>query len=331
MPDYGKIIKRSFEILKKHKWLLVYGLVLSSLGGSAGFRGYFPSGLGDKEPPQNIPEGIRQSTQVLGTFTSSIKLWLQGVPVSFWILIGLAAILLFSFAFLVSLVVKTWAKGALIYAGFQALDERQVTLINTSPKGLASAKNLIIFSLIIFALAAGIFIGLPAFWAIVFFLLKSFKFLKTFWIIIGASGGFVAFVLSIVLLAMVAIYAERLIVLKDYSPWDAWKKAFSISKKSFLPTFIMGIINSILATSAGCLSILVLLIVLGIPAFILVYPSVKAGELPPLITFIALGILLIIFIYANLAIRAAIVVFKFSNWNQLFLEVLDKVEEGKNG
>ncbi|MBU0569991.1 hypothetical protein KKB40_04390 [Patescibacteria group bacterium] len=224
MFNYSSIIKRSVEIVKKSKWLLVYGLVLASLGAGGGGGGGSSSfdlpeefNLQDllKTAPEDIPE---KTSQVLGTFTSTAGEWLRNVPLVTWISLAFAILVVVLIGITVRYILTSWVKGALIYGTQLALEEGEVNLKNTSPTGIDSIKNLIIFNVIMFSITLGLFALLPIFWTLIYVFIKNVSVLKVLWLIAGTIGVVVAFFIVFVLFAMVSIYAERLIVLKKFSP-----------------------------------------------------------------------------------------------------------------
>ena len=78
----------------------------------------------------------------------------------------------------------------------------------------------------------------------------------------------------------------------------------------------MGIINLAVTGVLGCLTAIILLVILGVPTAILALSSPSPLMLP------VLGLAFLLFIYANMLVRSLIAVFKFSNWNQLFNQAL---------
>lgn len=326
--DYGKILKRSIELTRRSKWLWVYGLALAAFGsaGSGGSGGGGSSSTPDipKDVPQDLPE---KTTYVLGQATSLIKDWLTSVPLSLWILVGTGIFLLILIWIGISWVIQSWAKGALI-AGIEDADhDQKVTLLSTSPKGIAKIKHLILLGLVSFGILVMIAL-VGTLGGLLLFLLQNLvgtvgMILLFIWILVLAATFFIMLIYASIL----GIYAERLIVLKNHTPWQAWKKGLKMARRHFIPTFVMGMINGAVGCSVGCLSTFVLLIVLGIPAFILVLPYVKDGfQMPPWPLFGGLGILILLFIYLNYAITAILTVFRYSNWNLLFKELMREEE-----
>lgn len=332
--DYGKIISRSVEITKKNKWLWVLGLALvifSGSGGGGGGGGRSSSSTGSilKDIPQKMPSNLPQKTnQVLGEATNVIKDWFHSIPLSTWIFIGIGILVIICIWVIISLIIRSWAKGALIYGIDQADQGKDVSLISCSPRGIVKVKHLIIFGLISCCITIGLFLLSGFVLVLGYFVFNFSSTLQTFWIILGGVIVVLSIVVLLIIFSMLSIYAERLIILHDYSPWQAWKKGLSLSKNNFLPTVVMGVLNMTIGCSVGCLFLMIILLILAIPAFILIVPVFKDGFRMPSIPVILGGfLLLLLFIYANYLINALMTVFKFSNWTLLFKEIL-KEEKG---
>lgn len=332
--DYGAILHRSWELTKRHKWLWVYGLVLAVLGGG-GFNGGGGGGGGstggaDKKLPEDLPE---KTSQVLGAATEAIKDWFSRVPVMTWVGIGLLILLLVVLFLITRWILVNWAKGGLI-AGLAAADkEEEASLITTTGKGLMAVKPLAVLDLV------GLGVGLLAILGLVlvFGLLALLIWLvpDPGRIILWVIEGIVALPTTIgvfLLLGMVGIYADRLIVLGGVAPWAAWKKGLALGKGNFLPTVVMGVINMAVGCGVGCLSMLALLVVLGIPALVLLLPYFRGGwHWPPPGIWVGLLILVMIFVYASLLVRVILTVFMYGNWNLFFKEVRSRLPAGEAG
>lgn len=334
MPNYGEMIKRSIEVVKKNKWLLVYGLVLSSVSGSGGGGGggngtSFLSEIENlKESPQSIPEDITNSTkQVLGSYTNTIIDWFNSVSPLVWIMLIFAITAAIIFAIIIGLIIRNWAKGSLISGVQLALQDQQVNLKNSSPRGLAKLKDLIKLSVITTIIPLLILATALISWIIAYFLFQYITFLKILWIILGAIAAFLVFFLMIIAISMITVYAERLIMLYDHKPWSAFKEGFVISKQNFTSTAVMGILNSVIGGIVGFVVLIVILIILGIPSLIILVPAFMNKRLPSIPAILLLVLFVFIFIYVNVAVKAAISVFKYSNWNQIFEHVYKEKEE----
>ena len=334
--DYSKIIQRSWEITKKNKWLWVVGIVIAAFGGGSGGSGggggsssststNFPS-----ESPSPVPiENIKDKTSyVLGMATDSLQNWFSNFPSINWFVLGLIVFFVIIVGMVIIWILTSWAKGALIQGLDDADNEKEVTLKSISPYGISNIKKLMIFSLISFGMGLALLLVVSIFVGIGF-LIYSFAGSSTtvLLVLLGVLLAFV-FIILIAIFTMVSIYAERLMVLKGLGPWEAWKKGFSLSKGNFFPTFIMGIINSIIGFSVGCLGMIALLILFAVPGFLIIYPIFKDGfNVPSAPQIFAIIVLFFLFISINLAIKAVFTVFNYGNWNLFGKQIINKEEK----
>jgi hypothetical protein len=331
-PDYGAIIKRSWEITWKNKWLWVVGLVLGAFGGGGSNYNYSGSGSSSSSTnnlPNNLPKDLpKETSEVLGAATDYLKNWFSQIPVTTWILLGLVILLIVIIFMVVSLVIVAWAKGALITGLKDADEEKEVNLKTMAPSGIASMKNLIILNLISLGLTIALVIGSLAVVGLPGLVLSVIlPVLGTIWFVIAGIAVFLTFMVLVFLFAVLTIYADRLIVLKGYSAWEAWKKGFNMGKKQFIPTLVMGLINNCLGCGAGCLAVSVILIVLGIPAFIIAAPMFANGfQFPALWQIICGLVILFLGIYSMALVTAIMIVFRYGTWNLLFKEIMKQEE-----
>jgi hypothetical protein len=337
--DFGKIVSRSWELTWKYKWLWVMGLVLAVFGGSSfgsgssdnsGSTGNLNTNLASPAPKQtslNVQNLQGTASRVLGAATDVVKSWFTSIPAGDWVLLGFLVLILIIVGVAITLVLTSWAKGSLI-AGFEDADAgAEVTLRSASKKGTTKIKDLIIFELLSFLIVIGTLICLALLVGIGFLIKITVPALGTIWMVLFGILGGLAFVITIFFFAMLTIYAERLIVLKNYSPWDAWKKGLSLSKGNFLPTLVMGLINSVIGCVSSCLGIIALLIVFAAPGYLLIYPMFKGSfHFPGAGTVIGLIILVLLFVSINSLLRAVYVVFDYGNWNLFFKQILSKTE-----
>jgi hypothetical protein len=331
--DYGKIIKRSWQLTWKNKWLWVMGIVLAAFGGggsgSSGGSSGSSGGSNIKIPsvspspaPTNIQNFRNETSYVLGTATNFLKSWFMNISAGSWILLGLLILLFIVFSTAIVWILTSWAKGALI-TGLNIADmDQPVDLKNSSPSGVAKIKDLIIFKLISAGLTIAIVLGIAAIFGLGFLVKLAIPFLGIIWLVLFGIVGVLAFAVAMVFFTMLTIYAERLIVLKNISAWKAWKKGLSLGRHNFLPTLIMGFINSVIGCVSGCVGILALLLVFALPGALLIVPIFRNGfHFPGLGQIVGIVILLVLFITINLLIRAVFVVFDTGNWNLLFKEI----------
>ena len=332
IPDYSVFISKTIEVIKKNKWLFVYGFVLaifSSGSSTSNFR--LPNGDNLPNLKDSIPSDLPEETsQVLGAYTSQLLDWVGSVSLYTWVVLVLGIIFLVLFGVTIRVILTAWATGGLIGGLDLAFRGNLVTLKNSVNHALANIKGLVVFGFISLLIFLGLSLALVSFWGIIYFLIQNVEALKSFWVIVGSVVGIVAFFLMFVFYLMIEAYAQRLIVLKGYKPWLAWKKALSLSRSSFLPTLVMGIINSLLTGVVGCLSIILIILILGIPTFVLILPYIKKGQIPPVSVILSLLATFLLFVNLNILVQAAMIIFKHGNWNQMFYHVWEKIEGGKN-
>jgi hypothetical protein len=341
--DYGKTIKRSWEVTWKNRWLWVLGLVLAGLGASGG-SSYHGGGSGSSgssnfnvPSPSPIPTDggnlqnlQNQTIKVLGVATNALKAWFAGFPIHNWVLLGLLILGCVIFFTVIVWLVVAWAKGSLI-AGFEDAEAgKEVNLKTFSPYGWAKMKELIIFQLIFSGLILAIILGLVLIVGVGFLIKLAIPVLGMIWVVLFGIVGVLGFVVAMFIFTMLNMYAERLIVLKNYSAWEAWKKGLSLSKGNFIPTLLMGIINSLIGCASGCVLLIVLLLLLGIPMFLLIAPSFRGGfHFPSIGQIIGVAILVALFSVINLLTRAIFVVFDYGNWNLFFRQIMEKEKDVK--
>lgn len=335
MFDYGQIIRRSIQVVKKNKWLLIYGaLIAGGLGSGGGGGG---GGSSDRStnntdytnPEINLESIPRKTSLVLGEYTNQLKDWFAQVPATTWGLLVFAFVILLVIGICVGIILRSWAKASLIVGVQMALAEKQVNLTNTSPIGKAKTKNMIVFSLISGAMVFGTIVVFSIIGGLSYLFLKDQGDLMAIWAMLLVIPAVIIIVIGAMFLVMISIYAERLIVLENYTPWNAWKKGLTFSKGNFSGTAVMGLVNSITTGVFGCLTTIVALIILGIPSFILLVPSISNNKMPSPIVWVFLVLFVIVLLLVMTLVSAASEVFKFSNWNQVFNEVLARTSTPK--
>lgn len=336
--DFGKIIKRSWYLTWNNKWLWVMGLVLAVFagggsgsgggGGSSSSQSSVPNTTGTPQPV--IDEIKRQTDSVLGEATNVITNWFSSIPAQNWVFFFLAVFVFVIFTIAAVWIVTSWAKGALIWGLNDADDEKTVDLKSVSPKGISKIKDLIVFNLISTGITFALVLGLLLIFGLGFLVKLLIPVLGIILLILFGIAGVLAFIVAMVLFVMLSVYAERLIVLKDYSPWEAWKKGLFLGKSNFISTLSMGIINSAIGCGAGCLSLIALLIVFGVPAYLLIAPMFTNGfNAPNLPQVVGILIIIVLFFSLNTLMRAVLMVFNYGNWNLFFKQIFTESKNEK--
>lgn len=341
--DYGQIIKRSWELTWKNKWLWVVGLVLAIFGGGSSYSSNGGSSSSTKFPsaspspsPQALPSQLNMNglentaSHVLGAATNTLVSWFKSIPPEYWLILVLGVLVFAIFSAGVVWVIKSWATGALISGLDDADNGQKVDLKTMTPKGIAKIKDLIIFDLVSFGMVFLAVLGLGIVVGIGFLLKALVPVIGLAILILLSIVAVLAFIVAVFLFSMLVLYAQRLIVLKGYKAWDAWKKGLSLTKGNFLPTIIMGIVNGVIGCLGGCGALIALVIVFGIPGFLLIYPVFSHGfHFPSVGTIIGIVILFLLFGSAYNLVRAVLVVFSYGNWNLFFKQIIEREENDK--
>jgi len=333
---YKEIIKRSWDLTLKNKWLWVYGITLSIFSGRSGSGGGGSNGGGSSSKlPDKLPEDFplklpEKGSDVLGVASGVLDQaegWFVSISILTWVLIGLGFLMAVIFFVLMAWVARSWAKSGLIYGMYWANKDKKVTLANTSPYALGKVKQMILLALMSFlmfilafslvAVLIGVSILLAEFVHAIFYLLLVLVMLLMIFLIL--------------VLAMLGIYAERLVVLKNYSPWEAWKKALKLSKKYLFPTIRMGCFNQLIGCGFGCVGMILLGALLAAPGAAIFLPMFKTGfSVGKVLGGVAsMGVFLLLFIWGSYLLNAVLAVFKVGTWN-LFFEKIIMHEEKKD-
>ncbi len=331
--DYSAIISRAWYITKKYKWLWVYGLVLvvfsggssysGSSGGSSSNRSTRPTNNGQGQDKQSM---LLEATDVLGAATTQLQQWASSItPVSL-IMLAIALFIVFGISIAVYWVIKSWARGSLIKGIQDADQDKEVTLKNTTAYGKALVKPFVLYDLLSGLIVTGsiivgvlLVLGFILFGALAF---KSNLVLQLIWYVLAGLWALVLIIIVAFLSVMVTAYAERLIALHGYTPWQAWKKGISMAKRNWLPTIVLGIINNMIGCIVSCLGLVVLAILGGVPVFLTIMSftnkNMLSASIPLLITS---GFWIFVLLNAFTLLMAMYTVFHYSTWNLLFKEI----------
>ncbi|MEK7526167.1 MAG: hypothetical protein AAB546_01665 [Patescibacteria group bacterium] len=311
MPDYGKIIQKSIETTKKFKWLWVYGLGLAATAGGSSLSNF-----------GNLSDSFKGDTK-----TNLFVDWAGKVSPQTWSLLALGVVISLLVGIAISWVISTWLNGSLIAGLKLAHQDKQTTLKITSPLGIAKIKDLIVLGIIEFVLFLAILIGFGVGGIILATVLAAAA--RNF-VPLVAIFAVLAFFFFVIQFGLTKVLAQRAVVLDNLSPWEGWTKSWRLALSNYFPSILMGIINTVSGTAFGCVTNIVLLLVLAIPGAIFVVPMISNIDKFQLsaywVNILVLVILLIAFGLANLFIRALTVVFSASNWNLWFEQISKKGE-----
>ena len=315
--EYGLIVKKSFSLAKKEKWLLVYGLTIASLTGGSGsnFSRQF-----DSQEAGTLAGSLPENVQAL---VNSFLYWVQHLnPGSLGAFLGGTGIL-FIFSIIIAWVASSWAQAALIKGSEDGLENKKVDFKKLSKEGIGYIKKFIIFAVLtflaglVFGIAVAIAAGLIA-------LLSVVAKVYVLAVILGVAAV-AAFIYGVIILTLMTNFAQRLIVLKNYTPANALKTGLKTATQHFWNGVKLGVLNSLVSLGIGLATVLVIGLVLGIPAIILASPifDVIAGKPLTIAPVSVAGLLslLLLFIWSNKIVSAFLVVYKATTWNMFFKEI----------
>ena len=333
--EYGRILRRSWEITKTSKVLWVFGMVIAAVsGGSANFGGGGGGGGGGEEfkLPETVPaEKLPQETsQVLGEATNNLAQIFTNTPIWVWIILAATILIAIGSAVAIIFFIRNWGKGALIASIHDVEDKKTSTLRSGSKSGLLVVKRFIvlriipwllwiIFASVLSALAVGSIIAAAN---------VGSEGAKTVIVLITVPIWALGLLVTGLFLNLSIILGEQLVVRKNRSAKEALKEGYSLTRKYFAQVFGMGAINLSLGCAFGCLTILLfaLLAVMVVVAFAI---SKTAG----IIVGAVVAIPILAFILFSLLIRGIYMVFNTATWTLLVREIeqkeRNKVTDGK--
>lgn len=267
--DYYSILRRSWEIVKKHKVLWVFGLVLASFSGSTGSGGGNSSSSTKdlqkifEQKDQIPPQTGEKISQILGAMTSDPKAFflslIQSIPPAFWVAFVVGVVAAVLFYLVLGIFMRNWAKGALFTLAAEADANNEVSLRKGSLQGLRAWKRLFISHLILGGGFVVSFLIIGVVIAIIFGISSIAKFLVLVPALLTIFAIF-AFFIALVVVMVWSVYTDLSISLEDM-PWKrALKYSWHLTKKYFWQTLMMGGIN----IGIGCLSSIIVLVVLGL-------------------------------------------------------------------
>lgn len=304
--SYTEIIKKSFLVAKKSKWLWIYGIILMSSGSSFNFSRSLSSQ--DMESiAGNLPASFGSVERIFTNWLSQIN------PAQIGAFLGGIAIFAI-FGFIIKIILTSWAEGAMIYGASEA-ESHEVNLVTTSPTGLKYLKTNIVFKLISIGMSIALTLGIIIPTAIIVTIATLTK-SPVISIIVGVVAV-VAFVLVVIYLAGTSIYGIRLIVLKNYTALNAWKDGFKLARRYPFKIVLSAIVSNFIGGVITFVGTLASLFVLGLPVYFLLSPIFE-GKGFNFLAVIPSLVLVFVFIWFNLGLSGAVVTFKTVFWNDVF-------------
>ena len=325
--SFGRIYRRSLEITLRHKALWVVGMALVAFSGG-GFN-FFQSfrNIGDFSGSFSLP-GSQTTTAGfnLQPFFNKLGQVFAGVSSITWILLVLAIILALVVGFALSLIARSWAKGALIAGIDAAYQSQEVTLRQSSERGIQSLRNILWLNIVPWLLYAFL-IFLTA--GILVFLIK---FVAPLAIALGLVAGILA-LLAYFALAATQIWAERVVVIEGRGAREAFFEGWRLAKTHILKMLTLGFLNTLISCCLGCVIMSVFFPVLTfLVGLFAISPALGWVFLLPLL---GVGLPLI---FLSILFNGIYRVFNYSTWNLLYRQIRQAAsvevmpdDESKNG
>lgn len=305
-----EIYSQSYKVVKNNKVLWVLGLVVAAATASSGVGA--GSNFNHLDSFKNFKEGGVSATtkQEFDSILNTVLNLVLTIPTSTWLILSLGVLTALIFTVALSLLLRSWAVGALIGGTYDALDERNhVSLATIGDRGLRSFKGLTGLYLVPPLLITVIFIPLIVGGSVA--LSTSQVLLGTPLIILSIIG----LGLGATLIGLATLWAERLIAIEN-KPWTAaFGEGLRFLQNHFGDSFKLGISNTILGCGLGCGLMLLVGPTIGLLVIIGLIPIVGWAIIPLLIPLILL--ILLLSVLAN----ALILTFKYVTWSALYKEL----------
>lgn len=295
--DYGDILKKSYQLTKKHKILWLLGMLIG--GGSSCGGNYSFGDLNDTDFGRDLSDKFDFS-----------------VFIDYWYIIALIILLLGLFV-LVVMIISIMARGGMYHGVKQAQEDKKV-----------SFKESFIFGARKFWRVLGIqLIMAAAIGAVVFVLILPAALLFIIPIIGWIVGAILIFLAILIILALSLVFALLInfvncyAVLEDKKIIESIKSGWNLLKKNLGDSIIMALILFGIGLGAGIVILISLFFVLAIFGGIgflayLVFKWIGVA--------IVIGVALLILTIIGLFLKGILNVFTYSCWVYTWKELIDK-------
>lgn len=300
--NFGEVLTRAWQITRKYKVLWIFGILAGCTNGGGGGGGGGNTGYSTGPSDFDVPPEIRRFILLMEDFAAWVEdnLWI-------FIVIGLVVLVLI----LISIFLGTIGRIGLIKGSYQA---------EMGAERLAFGE---LFST-----------SMPYFWRVfglTFLIGLAFLLLFIPLILLGVLTAGVAFLCFLPLICLlipvgfavgiIIEQANRAIVLEDLSLFDGLKRGWEIAKSNIGPLIVMGLILFGITLLLG--------IVIALPVFIVVFPTIFAFAIGEGRSFTPLYIALaFICLYApvSLVLNGILTTFTQSAWTLTYLRLTQKPE-----
>jgi hypothetical protein len=314
--DYGKVLRRAWEITWRWKVLWILGF-LASLGSGGGGGG---------------GGGSNAYTGDGGDF--NIEKWTQGVPVGDFLPVvgGIIGIIIAVVCVLFVIAIALWvvsviARGGLI-AGVQQVEDEGSTTFRTA--WVAGRKKfwtlfglgiLTAIPMIILGIALTILLGLGIAVAVGAMDISETAGIAGIVMISVLCGGFLCIGMIIlgIVLGQIRVYGERAAILEDLGWIEAFKRGWQVLKENLGPTIIFWFIFLAIGIVILVISFAIIAVIAA-PFLLLLLPSVDPGTWLIVPVCFAGLVTLIAFVL----IESVVTTFTSATWTLAYREMTGK-------
>ena len=316
--NFGEVLKRSWQIIWKHKVLWIFGILASCGRGGGNFNsnsggGGGGNGNGLGQSP-NLPPQVEQWIQYMTEHLTTI------------IVIGVS---LLCIIWIVTIFLSTIGKIGLIRGTAQADGEAEKLIFGQ----LFSESTPYFWRVFGLSLVLGIpiLIFIIAFVAVIIGLAfaaegggnaAAFSALGMLPLLVGCLCLLVPVMF---VLGMVFRQAENAIVLEDMSVMPALSRGWEVFKKNLGPIIIMAIILAVIGFIAG--------LIVAIPIFIIVFPAVIAyiaGGAQSNTPLILMAICICLYLPVALVLQGIITAYTESAWTLTYMKLTKPQDDNLN-
>jgi len=308
--SYRDILKRSFVIVKKYKFLWFFGFFAAFLGAGGEFNTVYRNYSGIGETSEGI-FGLQSLYQggIFWSLYNNIETFFITYPWQAFFLFLIIAVI-----FIVVVWLAIVSQVALFDTANKIAKNKKVNYSEGYSAGNKHFGSVLLINIIVKVILYGLLV------AIATPLLSWFLLRGNIW------GGilfvillFFCFVPISIIVSFIVKYAVAYIVIKEQRAGQAVKLGWQLFKKNWLISIEMALIILVLGIAAG----LIILIAIGlasVPFFLIAIAALFFGSSTGFYVAVVLGVVTWFVIIAILG--SAYVAFQYTAWTLLFLELV---------
>lgn len=316
---YRKILKRSWDISWKYKWLWLFGFFATLLGNGTFYesvlRGFTNLNEG-RSIFYTMKEYVNSGILSIFSWTRLLELWETD---STFVSLSLLTLVLILLVIAIFIVMSVVSQIAIIKASIVLDEKKKISKLEAFRSGVEKfwsvfllniVTKVLMFGAILFiAFLVSIFLAKPIAWS---FFLYIFAFLCL--LLIGIAVYFIT------------IYAGAFIVLRDKKVWTSLRYAWYIFRANALLNFEFGLLLFFINVLVGIVGVVIAVFVVS--PFILLYFLMIAMHLSAfswIVGFLILGIITLLMVI----IGSWFTTFHIASWTILFEELALKRGKAK--